>query len=263
MAVDPSGARPPPWARNNARKAISLMDGTPAYVCLLKAQPAPGQIIRKAATRAGFRKYLLNMQAEGRVIITGDQEFIAPCLGTVFTPDSEETERNLMFCRISYRIGRSEIPVWTDSFMNIPQHALARIFERDLRPPEEVARAFMSDEFIGSVLQLHALGDPDLAENAFVIRFLGGFLTGTVRAFDQGDAAGDTRTLDVRTFLNARSKPGWVKRTGSEPFFFLSHADRRTKNSRTADVIEMLGKEEQSGAPGSDPLLPGKSFPLQ
>jgi hypothetical protein len=239
------------------------MDGTPAYVSLLKAQPAPGQTVRKAAARALFRNYLLGMQVEGRVIVTGDQEFIAPCLGTVFAADGEETERNLMFSRISYRIGRSEIPVRIVPFMQIPQHALARIFERDLRPPDEVARAFMSNEFIGSVLNLHALGDPDLAENAFVIRFLGGFLTGTVRTFDQGDAAGDTKTLDVRTFLNASSKPDWVKRTGSEPFFFLSHADRRTKNSITGDIIDMLGSEERPGAPGSDPLLPGKSFPLQ
>jgi hypothetical protein len=102
-----SASRPPLWARNNTKKAIDLMDGTPAYITLHRAGPKAEQQLKKSATEVKLRSYLLGMEKENRLLITGKREFIAPCLGTAYVSDGEEVERNVMISRISYKIQKS------------------------------------------------------------------------------------------------------------------------------------------------------------
>jgi hypothetical protein len=252
--AEKSGSRPPLWARNNARKVIELIDGTPAYVSLLKVKPRAGQTVRKPAAEALFKRYLRGMQAEGRVLVTGDRVFIAPCLGTLFVTDGGEIERNVLFTKIQYTVRRSGVVTQVTPFMNIPHHAFGRLFERDLRPPADVARAIVSKNFIETVLQLHALGDPNAPANSFAIRFLDGFLTGTVREFIAGTESVDTKVLDVRTFLSAKDKPEWVISTTDAPYTLFEYTDRRAQNAgldEFADRIEGLGKPLLLGAPPS------------
>jgi hypothetical protein len=243
--------RPPLWARNNARKAIDLMDGTPAYVSLYKVRPRAGQQLMKAAAETKLKTYLLGMEKENRLLITGKREFIAPCLGTAYVSDGEEIERNVMISRIAYRAQKSGIVTQITPFMNIPHHAFGRIFERDLRPPIEVAKAIVNRRFLDTVLKLHALGDPEGCANAFVLRFLGGFLTGTVREFKAGHEVTDTKILDVRTFLHANDKPEWGAMTASEPFAFFEHKDRRSKNA----AIDQLFDTQNVSIESEQPLL--------
>lgn len=253
MSLGEASSRPPLWARNNARKAVELMDGTGAYVSLLKLKPTPDKIVRKSAGEELFRRYLQRMQSEGRLLITKPGEFIAPCLGTVFVSDGEEIERNLLFSRISYAIKKTGVSMQYDVFMQLPHHALARIFERDLRPPAEVAKAFVSKEFIDIILQLHAVGDLDAIDNAFAIKFLGGFLTGTVRQISAGHEGLETKTLDIRTFLHARDKPVWVQNTSERPFFLFEHSDRRTRNSQIDEIAEAIKGEQKTVVFGAQP----------
>lgn len=244
-ASEKLGSRSPLWARNNARKVIDLIDGTPAYVSLLKVKPTAGQTVRKPAAEALFKSYLHGMQAEGRVLVTGDRAFIAPCLGTLFVSDGGEVERNVLFTKIQYTVRRSGVVTQITPFMNIPHHAFGRIFERDLRPPADVAHAIISKEFIETVLQLHSVADPTAPTNSFAIRFLDGFLTGTVREFIAGTESVDTIVLDVRTFLPAKDKPEWVIGTRNAPFTLFEYTDRRAKNSvldELTDRIDGLGK---------------------
>jgi hypothetical protein len=247
MSINPS-TRPPLWARNNARKAIELMDGTPAYISLLKRKPETGQVIQKLATERQLKTYLQRMQVEGRILITGAQEFIAPCLGTLFVSDGDEVERNVLFSRIEYKIQRSGLVTKIIPLMNIPHHAFGRIFERDLRPPLSVARAFTCKEFIDNTLRLHALGDPDAREKSFAIRFFDGFLVGTVREFDIGSDAVTRKILDVRTFLNARDKPDWVRKTMQIPYTLFEHSDRRAKNWAADELADLLHQLRKSVA---------------
>ena len=205
--ADKANARPPLWARNNARKAIDLMDGTHVYISFLQAQSQTRQSILKIDTAANIRKYLQRMEKKGHVINSGHREFIAPCLGTIFELESGETERNVMLSKMKFEVKRTGVAIKSTAFMNVPQHAFGRIFERDLRPPAEVARAFTGRTFIENVLELHALGDPQASENSFAIRFFDGFLTGTVREFASWPDEVMSKALDVRTFLHARDKP--------------------------------------------------------
>lgn len=248
-------SRPPLWARNNARQAIELMDGTPAYVSFLKQKPQPGRVIQKRGTEANIRAYLQDMQTQGRVLITGDRDFIAPCLGTIFVSDGGEVERNVLLSKIEFKIQRSGVVTRTTPFMNIPHHAFGRVFERDLRPPVDVARTISSRDFINSVLKLYALSDPEAAANSFAIRFLGGFLTGTVREFATGPEVVETKVLDVRTFLHARDKPEWVRNTQQVPYTLFEYSDRRAQKSsavKIADMIEDLAKPLIFGPQPSD-----------
>lgn len=250
-----SASRPPLWARNNTKKAIDLMDGTPAYITLHRAGPKADQQLKKSAAEVKLRSYLLGMEKENRLLITGKREFIAPCLGTAYVSDGEEVERNVMMSRISYKIQKSGIFTQITPFMNIPHHALARIFERDLRPPIEVAKAIVNHQFIDTVLKLHALGDPEAHDNAFALRFLGGFLTGTVREVIAGNEVVDKKILDVRTFLHADDKPEWVVMTTDKPYAFFQYADRRSKNALIDEISDLLKESDEPEPLHFDPLL--------
>ena len=197
------------------------------------------------------------MEKENRLLFTGKREFIAPCLGTAYVSDGEEVERNVMMSRISYKIHKSGIVTQITPFMNIPHHAFGRIFERDLRPPIEVAKAIVNRQFIDTVLKLHALGDPEAHDNAFALRFLGGFLTGTVREFKAGHEVVDTKILDVRTFLHADDKPEWGVMTSNQPYAFFEYSDRRSKNALIDEISDLLeGPDEPEPKPSAfDPLI--------
>lgn len=229
------------------------MDGTPAYVSLHRARPKADQQFRKSATEIKLKTYLLGMEKENRLLITGKREFIAPCLGTAYVSDGEEIERNVMISRIAYKIQKSGILTQITPFMNIPHHALGRIFERDLRPPIEVAKAIVNRQFIDTILKLHALGGPERRENAFALRFLGGFLTGTVREFKAGQEVADTKILDVRTFLHANDKPDWGAMTANEPFAFIDHKDRRSKNAAIDQLFDTQNVSIESEQPFLNP----------
>lgn len=233
-------SRPPVWARNNARKVIDLIDGTPAYVSLHRARPKADQQLKKAAAEIKLKTYLHGMEKENRLLITGKREFIAPCLGTAYVSDGEEVERNVMISRIAYKVQKSGIVTQITPFMNIPHHAFGRIFERDLRPPIDVAKAIVNSQFIDTVLELHSIGDPEGRENAFALRFLGGFLTGTVREVVAGNEVVDTKILDVRTFLHADDKPEWEAMTTDKPYAFFHYADRRNQNATISQLSEPL-----------------------
>lgn len=242
-----------------------MIDGTPAYISLHRARPKGDQQLKKSAAEVKLRSYLLSMEKENRLLITGKREFIAPCLGTAYVSDGEEVERNVMMSRISFKIQKSGIVTQVTPFMNIPHHALGRIFERDLRPPIEVAKAFVNRQFIDTVLKLHALGDPESHDNAFALRFLGGFLTGTVREFKAGHEVVDTKILDVRTFLHADDKPEWVVMTTNQPYAFFEYADRRSKNALIDEISDLLEGADEPEPLAFDPLiyrasLPRKSF---
>lgn len=254
-------SRSPLWARNNARKVIDLIDGTPAYISLHRARPKADQQLKKSAAEVKLRSYLLGMEKENRLLITGKREFIAPCLGTAYVSDGEEVERNVMISRISYKFQKSGIVTQITPFMNIPHHALGRIFERDLRPPIEVAKAIVNHQFIDTVLKLHALGDPEAHDNAFALRFLGGFLTGTVREFVAGNEVVDKKILDVRTFLHADDKPEWVAMTTDKPYAFFQYADRRSKNASIDEISDFLKGADEPEALRFDPLLFMASLP--
>lgn len=242
MAV-PSPSRPPLWARNNARKAIDQIDGTPAYVSFLKLKPKLNQVIQKAAAERKIKNYLHKMQLDGRLLITGRNQFIAPCLGTVSVSEDNEVERNVMFSRFEYKFQRTGVVTNFTTFMNIPHHAFSRIFERDLRPPEEVAQALMRCEFIDNVMKLHTQSDPLAPANSFAIRFLNGFLTGTAREMHLGLFEEPIKVLDVRTFLHRNHKPDWVQRTMQTPYTLFEYADRRSEKLEAetlSDIIENL-----------------------
>jgi hypothetical protein len=256
-----SASRPPLWARKNARKAIGLMDGTLAYVFLNRARPRADQQIKKAAIEINLKTYLRGMEKANRLLITGKREFIAPCLGTLYVSDGEEVERNVMIARISYKIQKSGIVTQITPFMNIPPHALGRVFERDLRPPLEVAKAIVNRQFIDTVLKLHSLGDPKGRKNAFALRFLGGFLTGTVRGVIAGNEIVDTKMLDVRTFLHADDKPAWVEMTTNEPYVFFEYADRRSKNALIDEIFDFSRDADEPELLSFDPLLFRASLP--
>lgn len=241
-ANEKSVSRPPLWAGNNARKLIDLIDGTPAYLSLLKIQSKAGQIVKKRAAEALLQSHFRKMQAEGRILITGERQFIAPCLGTLFVSDGSEVERNIIFQGIRYAIRRSGAEIKTIPLMNIPHHAFVRIFERDLRPPVDVANALLSKDFIENVLHLHAMSDPTASSKSFAIRFLNGFLTGTVRDYRDGTASVVTKVLDVRTFLHAKDKPDWAISTGNTPYTFFEHADRRTRNVASDELIDRINE---------------------
>ncbi len=237
------------------------MDGTPAYVFLNRARPRADQQIKKAATEINLKTYLLGMEKENRLLITGKREFIAPCLGTLYVSDGEEVERNVMIARISYKIQKSGIVTQINPFMNIPHHAFGRIFERDLRPPLEVAKAILNRQFIDTVLKLHSLGEPEGRKNAFALRFLGGFLAGTVREVITGNEIVDTKMLDVRTFLHADDKPAWVEMTTKEPYVFFEYADRRSKNALIDEIFDVLPDADEPDLLTFDPLLFRASLP--
>lgn len=239
----PSAARVPLWARNNAKKAIDLIDSTYVYVGFLKLKPRDGQVVKKAASERGAKRTLQDMQAKGRVLITGPNRFIVPCLGTVFITEDNEIERNVMFVQLEYKLQRTGVETNIVPFMNVPNHAFSRIFERDLRPPEEVAQAFMHRDFIDSVLKLHTQSDPLAQANSFAIRFLNGFLTGTIREMHAGLTAEPTKILDVRTFLHRNHKPEWIRDTMQTPYTLFEYADRRSKNMEVetlSDIIENI-----------------------
>ena len=139
--------------------------------------------------------------------------------------------------------------------LHIPHHAFGRIFERDLRPPIEVAKAIVNRRFLDTVLKLHALGDPDGCANAFTLRFLGGFLTGTVREFKAGHEVTDTKILDVRTFLHANDKPEWVAMTTDKPYAFFQYADRRSKNAAIDQLSESLDASSEVVQPFLNPPM--------
>jgi hypothetical protein len=103
-----------------------------------------------------------------------------------------------------------------------------------------VARTISSRNFLDSVLKLYALVDPEAAANSFAIRFLGGFLTGTVREFATGPEVVETKVLDVRTFLHARDKPEWVRNTQQVPYTLFEYSDRRSKNSAAEKLVDMI-----------------------
>jgi hypothetical protein len=235
-------SRPPLWARNNARKLIDLIDGTLAYVSLIKIKSKPGQIILKRAAEALFQSYLREMQADGRVLITGERTFIAPCLGTLFISDGNEVERNVIFQEIKYIMRRSGADIQGIPLMNIPHHAFGRIFERDLRPPNDVANAFTSKDFLKTVLHLHAMCDSAGSTKSFAIRFLNGFLTGTVREYGDGTGSADTKVLDVRTFLHRKDKPDWVTSTRYTPYTLFEHSDRRTRKFASDELIDRINE---------------------
>ncbi len=205
-----------------------------------KIKSKPGQIIQKRAAEALFQSYLREMQVDGRVLITGERTFIAPCLGTLFISDGNEVERNVIFQEIKYIMRRSGADIQSIPLMNIPHHAFGRIFERDLRPPVDVANALLSKVFIENVLQLHAMGDPTASSKSFAISFLNGFLTGTVRDYRDGTASVATKILDVRTFLHAKDKPDWVISTRNTPYTLFEHADRRTRNVASDELIDRI-----------------------
>lgn len=52
------------------------MDGTPAYVSLYKVMPKAGQQLKKAAAEIKLKTYLLGMEKESRLLITGKREFV-------------------------------------------------------------------------------------------------------------------------------------------------------------------------------------------
>ncbi|WP_252258605.1 hypothetical protein [Erythrobacter aurantius] len=237
------------------------MDGTPAYVSLYKVMPKAGQQLKKAAAEIKLKTYLLGMEKESRLLITGKREFIAPCLGTAYVSDGEEVERNVMISRIAYKVQKSGIVTQITPFMNIPHHAFGRIFERDLRPPDEVAKAIVNSQFIDTVLELHSIGDPEGSENAFALRFLGGFLTGTVREVIAGNEVVDTKILDVRTFLHADDKPEWVAMTTDKPYAFFQYVDRRSKNASIDEISDFLKGAVEPEALRFDPLLLMASVP--
>lgn len=232
-----------------------MIDGTPAYISLHRARPKADQQLKKSAAEVKLRSYLLGMEKENRLLITGKREFIAPCLGTAYVSDGEEVERNVMMSRISYKIQKSGIVTQITPFMNIPHHALGRIFERDLRPPIEVAKTIVNHQFIDAVLKIHALGDPEAHDNAFALRFLGGFLTGTVRAVIAGNEVADTKILDVRTFLHADDKPEWVVLTTDKPYAFFQYADRRSKNAAIDQLSEPLNASSEVVQPFLNPII--------
>lgn len=241
------------------------MDGTPAYASLYKVMPKAGQQLKKAAAEIKLKTYLLGMEKESRLLITGKREFIAACLGTAYVSDGEEVERNVMISRIAYKVQKSGIVTQITPFMNIPHHAFGRIFERDLRPPDEVAKAIVNSQFIDTVLELHSIGDPEGSENAFVLRFLGGFLTGTVREVVAGNEVVDTKILDVRTFLHADDKPEWVAMTTDKPYAFFQYVDRRSKdasiNASIDELSDFLKGAVEPEALRFDPLLLMASVP--
>ena len=238
-----------------------MIDGTPAYISLHRARPKADQQLKKSAAEVKLRSYLLGMEKENRLLITGKREFIAPCLGTAYVSDGEEVERNVMMSSISYKIQKSGIVTQITPFMNIPHHALGRIFERDLRPPIEVAKAIVNRQFIETILELHALGDPEAHDNAFALRFLGGFLTGTVREFKAGHEVVDTKILDVRTFLHADDKPEWVVMTTNQPYSFFEYADRRSKNALIDEIFDLLEGADEPEPLAFDPLIYKGSLP--
>lgn len=230
------------------------MDGTPAYVSLYKVRPGADQQLKKAAAEIKLKTYLHGMEKENRLLITGKRQFIAPCLGTAYVSDGEEVERNVMISRIAYKIQKSGIVTQITPFMNIPHHAFGRIFERDLRPPIEVAKAIVNSQFIDTILELHSIGDPKGRENAFALRFLGGFLTGTVREVVAGNEVVDTKILDVRTFLHADDKPEWVAMTTDKPYAFFQYADRRSKNASIDEISDFFKGSVEPEALRFDPL---------
>ena len=232
-----------------------MIDGTPAYISLHRSRPKADQQLKKSAAEVKLRSYLLGMEKENRLLITGKRAFIAPCLGTAYVSDGEEVERNVMMSRISYKVQKSGIVTQITPFMNIPHHAFGRIFERDLRPPIEVAKAIVNRQFIDTVLKLHALGDPEGRDNAFVLRFLGGFLTGTVPEVIAENEVVDTKILDVRTFLHANDKPEWVSMTTNKPYAFFQYADRRSKNAAIDQLSEPLNASSEVVQPFLNPTI--------
>ena len=236
-------SRPPIWARRNAKNAIDLMDGTPAYVSLYKVRAMKGRVINKQRLEAGLKQYVPKMQEEGRLLMMGPNRFIAPCWGTLIAGDGDEYERNVMLTDISYKIQRSGVVISNRPFLTIPIHAFARVFERDLRPPAEVAKAFMSKAFIQSVLELYELSHVEQSDRAFSIRFLNGFLTGTIRETTVGTDLFETKVLDVRTFLHRDQKPVWVRNTEQKPYTTFTYTDRRatvTDAERAAELLDGL-----------------------
>jgi hypothetical protein len=236
-------SRPPIWAKRNAKKAIGLMDGTPAYVSLYKVRAMEGRLINKRLLEARLKPYFPRMQDQGRILMMGSNKFIAPCWGTFMTSSGGEYERNVMLCDIGYKIQRSGVVISNRPFLTIPIHAFARVFERDLRPPAEVAKAFMSKAFIQSVLELVELSYIEQSDSGFAIRFLNGFLTGTIREMTMGTDLFETKVLDVRTFLHRDQKPLWVRNTEQKPYATFKYTDRRgtvTDAERAAELLEGL-----------------------
>jgi len=231
------------WARRNAKNAIDLMDGTPAYVSLYKVRAMKGRLINKRLLEARLKPYFPRMQDQGRILMTGPNEFIAPCLGSFMTSSGGEYERNVMLCDIGYKIQRSGVVISNRPFLAISIHAFARVFERDLRPPAEVAKAFTSKAFIQSVLELYEISHVEQSGRAFSIRFLNGFFTGTIREMTMGTDLFKTKVLDVRTFLHRDQKPVWVRNTEQKPYTTFEYTDRRgtvTDAERVSELVEGL-----------------------
>lgn len=236
-------SRPPIWATRNAKKAIDLMDGTSVYASLYKFRAVEGRQINKRLLEARFKPYFPRMQDQGRILMMGHNKFIAPCWGTFMTSSGGEYERNVMLCDIGYKIQRSGVVISNRPFLTISIHAFARVFERDLRPPAEVAKAFTSKAFIQSVLELYELSRGEQSDSAFSIRFLNGFFTGTIRAMTVGTDLFETKVLDVRTFLHRDQKPVWVRNTEQKPYTTFKYTDRRgtvTDAERVSELLEGL-----------------------